>query len=245
MRDLIKFLEGNTDDVLVELSDRMQLASAEMEYELAARLRDRLTSVKKAVEKQQIAGTRNEDYDVIGLCEDELEASVQVFYVRNGRVLGQRGFIVDKVEPLDSSELTARVMEQLYHAQNPIGMPKLVVVPHLPQHQSMYEEWLSLQRGSNVTIRVPQRGHKRALQDTAARNAQEMLKRHRLKRGSDHNSRAQALNLLQEALSLPQAPLRIECYDMSHLQGTDYVGSMVVLEDGLPRKSEYLSLIHI
>jgi excinuclease ABC subunit C len=198
-----------------------------------------LTSVKKAVEKQQIAGTRNEDYDVIGLCEDELEASVQVFYVRNGRVLGQRGFIVDKVEPLDSSELTARVMEQLYHAQNPIGMPKLVVVPHLPEHQSVYEEWLSLQRGSKVTIRVAQRGHKRALHDTAARNAQEMLKRHRLKRGSDHNSRAQALNLLQEALSLPQAPLRIECYDMSHLQGTDYVGSMVVLEDGLPRKSEY------
>jgi|TARA_B110000438_G_scaffold13336_1_gene12873 excinuclease ABC subunit C len=239
VRDLIKFLEGNTDDVLVELSDRMQSASAEMEYELAARLRDRLTSVKKAVEKQQIAGTRNEDYDVIGLCEDELEASVQVFYVRNGRVLGQRGFVVDKVEPLDSNELTARVMEQLYHAQNPIGMPKLVVVPHLPEHQSVYEEWLSLQRGSKVTIRVAQRGHKRALHDTATRNAQEMLKRHRLKRGSDHNSRARALNLLQEALSLPQPPLRIECYDMSHLQGTDYVGSMVVLEDGLPRKSEY------
>jgi excinuclease ABC subunit C len=239
VRDLIRFLEGDTDEVVAELTERMQQASADLEFELAARLRDRLQSVQKAIEKQQIAGTRNEDYDVIGLHDDELEASVQVFFVRKGRVMGQRGFMVDKVEELDRPELVARVMERLYHDDNPIGMPKTVFVPDLPNRQDVYEEWLTLQRGSAVEVRVPQRGEKRALHETATANAKESFARHRLKRGSDHNSRARALNELQAHLDLPKPPLRIECYDMSHLQGTDYVGSMVVLEDGLPRKSEY------
>ena len=237
--ELIRFLEGDTDEVLRDLNKRMQSASSSKEFELAARYRDRLSSVKKAIEKQQIAGTRNEDFDIIGVHDDELEASVQVFFVRKGRVMGQRGSIVDKVEDVTQPDLIARIVEDIYHDENPIGMPKNVFVPALPQRKSLYEEWLTQQRGSRVEIRIPQRGDKRALHETVTKNARESFTRHRLKRGTDHNSRAKALEELQRYLELPNAPLRIECYDMSHLQGTDYVGSMVVLEDALPRKSEY------
>ena len=237
--ELIRFLEGDTDEVLRDLNNRMQSASSSKEFELAARYRDRLSSVKKAIEKQQIAGTRNEDFDIIGVHDDELEASVQVFFVRKGRVMGQRGSIVDKVEDVTQPDLIARIVEDIYHDENPIGMPKNVFVPALPERKSLYEEWLTQQRGSRVEIRIPQRGDKRALHETATKNARESFTRHRLKRGTDHNSRAKALEELQRYLELPNAPLRIECYDMSHLQGTDYVGSMVVLEDALPRKSEY------
>ncbi len=239
VRDLIRFLEGDTEEVLRDLNGRMKSASSSMEFELAARYRDRLSSVKKAIEKRQIAGTRNEDFDVIGVHDDELEASVQVFFVRKGRVMGQRGSIVDKVEDVTQPDLIARIIEDVYHDENPIGMPKNVFVPGLPEQTELYEEWLTMQRGSRVQIRVPQRGDKRALHETATKNARESFTRHRLKRGTDHNSRARALEELQRHLALPNAPLRIECYDMSHLQGTDYVGSMVVLEDALPRKSEY------
>ena len=239
VRKLIRFLEGDTDDVVKELNARMREASSATEFELAARLRDRLSSVERAIEKRQIAGTRNEDFDVIGLHDDELEASVQVFYVRKGRVMGQRGSIVDKVEDITQPDLIARIIEDLYHQENPIGMPKNVFVPSLPDRRGLYEQWLTKQRGSRVEIRVPMRGDKRALHETATRNAKETFTRHRLKRGTDHNSRARALQELQTHLLLPNAPLRIECYDMSHLQGTDYVGSMVVLEDAVPRKSEY------
>ena len=239
VRKLIRFLEGDTEHVVKELNARMREASSAMEFELAARLRDRLSSVEKAIEKRQIAGTRSEDFDVIGLHDDELEASVQVFYVRKGRVMGQRGSIVDKVEDVTQPDLIARIIEDIYHQENPIGMPKNVFVPLLPERQGLYEEWLTKQRGSRVEIRVPMRGDKRALHETATRNAKETLARHRLKRGTDHNSRSRALQELQSHLQLPNAPLRIECYDMSHLQGTDYVGSMVVLEDAVPRKSEY------
>ena len=237
--ELIRFLEGDTDEVFRDLNKRLQSASSSKEFELAARYRDRLSSVKKAIEKQQIAGTRNEDFDIIGVHDDELEASVQVFFVRKGRVMGQRGAIVDKVEDVTQPDLIARIVEDIYHDENPIGMPKNVFVPALPQRKSLYEEWLTQQRGSRVEIRIPQRGDKRALHETVTKNARESFTRHRLKRGTDHNSRAKALEELQRYLELPNAPLRIECYDMSHLQGTDYVGSMVVLEDALPRKSEY------
>ena len=237
--DLTRFLEGDTEEVLLDLNNKMGAASSSMEFELAARYRDRLSSVKKAIEKRQIAGTRNEDFDVIGVHDDELEASVQVFFVRKGRVMGQRGSIVDKVEDFTQPDLIARIIEDVYHDENPIGMPKNVFVPSLPEKAELYEEWLTGQRGSRVEIRVPQRGDKRALHETATKNARESFARHRLKRGTDHNSRSKALEELQRHLALPNAPLRIECYDMSHLQGTAYVGSMVVLEDALPRKSEY------
>lgn len=239
VRELVRFLEGDTDAIVDDLEQRMADASTELEFELAARLRDRLASVRRAIEKQQLAGTRNEDFDVIGISDDELEAAVQLFFVRKGRVMGQRGFVVDKVEALDGPQLVSRVLSGLYHEENPLGWPKLVLVPELPSDAALYEQWLSRQRGSRVTLRVPQRGDKRALMVTARHNARESLARHRMRRGSDHNSRARALNELAEHLELPRAPLRIECYDMSHLQGTNYVGSMVVLEDGLPRRSEY------
>jgi len=237
--ELIKFLEGDTDEIVARLEADMAKASAELEFELAARHRDRLISMRKANEKNQMVGTRSEDFDVIGLYDDELEAAVQVFFVRKGRVLGRRGFIVDKAEELDRPELIARILERLYFDDNPLGHPKKVLVPDLPASQEMYEEWLTEQRGSAVTIGIPQRGDKRELAETVTQNARESFQRHRLKRQSDHNSRSQAINQLQELLDLPLSPLRIECYDMSHIQGSDYVGSMVVVEDGLAKKSEY------
>jgi len=237
--ELLSFLEGDTDEVVQRLEAQMAQASDDLEFELAAHLRDRLTAVRKAIEKQQMVFARNEDVDVIGVFDDELEAAVQVFFVRKGRVMGRRGFVVDKVEELDGPELVSRILERLYFDDNPIGWPKELLVPELPDDPALYEEWLSELRESKVTIRVPQRGDKRKLHETVTQNAEESFTRHRLKRSSDHNSRARALNELQEYLGLPNAPLRIECYDMSHIQGTDYVGSMVVVEDGLPKKSDY------
>ncbi len=237
--ELISFLEGDTDEVVARLETAMAEAADNLEFELAARHRDRLASVRKAIETQQMVGSRNEDFDVVGLVDDELEAAVQVFFVRRGRVMGRRGFIVDKAEELDRSELVSRVLERLYFDDNPLGHPKRVLVPDLPANQALYEEWLGELRGSRVEISVPQRGDKRALAETVAQNASQSFARHRLKRHNDHNSRARALNELQAHLELSVAPLRIECYDMSHIQGRDYVGSMVVVEDGLPKKSDY------
>src|SRR5918998_1170107 len=214
------------------------LVADPLEYERAARLRDRLTSVRKAIEKQQMVGDRDEDLDVVGIADDDLEASVQVFFVRRGRVVGRKGFVVDKVEDLTRPQLVGRVLEGLY-VEPTLGVPRTVLVPDEPDDCDLYESWLTQQRGSKVAVRVPQRGDKRSLQETVTRNAREEFARHRLRRASDHNSRARALRELQEALDLPEAPLRIECYDMSHIQGTDYVGSMVVMEDALPKKSQY------
>ena len=236
--ELLDFLDGSTTPVTRRLEDEMRKASMELEFERAARLRDRLTAVRKAIEKQQMVTEKSEDIDVIGIAEDELEAAVQVFYVRRGRVTGRKGFIVDKVEDLSRAQLLAHILEQLY-AETTLDIPKEVLVPDEPESREVYEEWLTMLRGSKVVVRVPQRGDKRALHETVTRNAGEEFTRHRLRRSSDHNSRAKALNALQDALGLPEAPLRIECYDMSHIQGSDYVGSMVVMEDGLPKKSDY------
>ncbi len=236
--ELIDFLDGDTAPVVERLEADMQAAADALEYERAARLRDRLASVRKAIERQQMVVERPEDIDVVGLTEDELEAAVQVFFVRRGRVVGRRGFVLDKVEDLTRAELISRVVEGLY-AEPTLGIPREVLVPDEPSDTAVLEAWLRQERGAAVTIRVPQRGDKRSLQETVTRNAVEEFTRHRLRRSADHNSRAKALNELQEALGLPEAPLRIECYDMSHIQGTDYVGSMVVVEDGLAKKSDY------
>jgi excinuclease ABC subunit C len=237
--ELLDFLDGKTDFILGRLEKQMHEAADELEFERAARLRDRLTNVRKAIEKQQMVLEKTEDTDIIGIADDDLEAAVQVFYVRKGRVVGRKGMVLDKAEDLSPGELVDRVLEGLYYAPPPVGVPKTVLVPTDSANVNLYETWLGEQRGSAVHVRVPQRGDKRALLETVTQNAREELTRHRLRRASDHNSRARALNELQDALELVEAPLRIECYDMSHIQGSDYVGSMVVFEDGLPKKSEY------
>ena len=239
VNELCDFLDGDTEPILHRLEREMREAATELEFERAARLRDRLATVRRAIERQQMVVEGSEDLDVIGLAEDELEASVQVFYVRKGRVVGRKGFVVDKVEDLTPGGLIDRILEHLYGDDPPQGVPKQVLVPVEPDDLATYEEWLCLQRGSRVQVRVPRRGDKRALLETVTRNASEEFTRHRLRRASDHNTRSRALTELQQHLGLPEAPLRIECYDMAHLHGTDYVGSMVVLEDGLPNKREY------
>jgi excinuclease ABC subunit C len=238
VRELIEFLEGDTEPVVRRLEAEMRDAAANLEFELAARLRDRLASVRKAIERQQMVAERDEDLDVVGIAEDDLEAAVQVFFVRRGRVVGRKGFVIDKVEDLTPGELVGDILEALYD-DPPLGVPRTVLVPVEPDDPELYADWLTLQRGSKVEVRVPKRGPKRELHETVTRNAAEEFTRHRLRRASDHNARARALNELQDALGLPEAPLRIECYDMSHIQGSDYVGSMVVMEDGLPKKSDY------
>jgi len=239
--ELVAFLDGETAPVVGRLEKEMVEAAGNLEFERAARLRDRLASVRKVIEKQAMVTRQPEDLDVIGFAEDDLEASVQVFFVRRGRVVGRKGFVVDKVEDLSPGALVGHVLEGLYAGDtaNTNGVPKQVLVPAVPDDVDVFRTWLSGLRGSKVAIRVPQRGDKRELAATVAQNAKEELVRHRLKRASDHNARSRALNALQEALDLPTPPLRIECFDMSHIQGTDYVGSMVVLEDGLLKRSDY------
>jgi excinuclease ABC subunit C len=236
--ELLDFLDGETDTIVRRLEEQMRSAADNLEYERAARVRDRLASVRKAIERQQMVADRNEDLDVIGIAEDDLEAAVQAFFVRRGRVVGRKGLVLDKVEDVTPGELVGDILAHLYD-EPLLGVPRAVLVPTAPDDPQLYEDWLAQLRGSRVDVRVPQRGAKRELQATVTRNAAEEFTRHRLRRASDHNARAKALNELQDALGLPDAPLRIECYDMSHIQGTDYVGSMVVMEDGLPKKSDY------
>ena len=237
--ELIAFLDGETAPILDRLEKRMHEAADALEFEHAARLRDQLTSVHKAIERQEMVAAKEEDLDVIGLVEDPIEASVQVFLVRRGRVVGRRGFVVDKVEDVDTPALVGKLLEQLYGGAPPEDMPREVLVPALPDDVGVVEEFLSQVRSGRVRVRVPQRGTKRSLLATVTRNAEEAFARHKLRRASDHNARAKALTALQDALALPEAPLRIECFDISNLQGTEIVGSMVVMEDGLAKRSDY------
>jgi len=238
VEDLMGFLSGDTEPVLARLEAEMQAASDALQFERAARLRDRIVVVHKAAESQQMVSERPEDFDVIGIAEDPLEASVQIFHVRRGRVIGHRGFVAEKVEDLSPSEFMRLVVSQIYGSVG-TEVPRRVLVPELPADLDLLQSWLRTLRDGPVDVAVPQRGAKRSLQETVTRSAQEDLARHRLRRAADHNARSKALTELQSALGLREAPLRIECFDMSHLQGTDYVGSMVVLEDGLIKRSDY------
>jgi excinuclease ABC subunit C len=242
--ELVAFLDGETAPVVARLEQHMREASDELEFERAARLRDQLTSVRKAIERQQMVAPKEEDFDVIGLVEDELEASIQLFFVRKGRVVGRRGLVVDKVEDLDTPALVERTLEQLYAGAPPEDVPREVLVPVPPPDPDLAEAFLAQVRGgqvrgARVRVRVPQRGEKRELLAMVTRNAGEAFAQHKLRRASDHNARARALTSLQEALGLSEAPLRIECFDISNLQGTEIVGSMVVMEDGLAKRSDY------
>ena len=238
VNDLMGFLSGDTEPVLDRLNAEMQAASDNLEFERAARLRDRIATAQKAAEAQLMVSERAEDFDVIGVADDPLEASVQIFVVRRGRVVGHRGFVAEKVEDLTGPEFLALILQQVYGTDG-TEVPRRVLVPEVPADQEVLTTWLRSLRQGPVDLAVPQRGPKRALQETVTRSAGEDLARHRLRRASDHNARSKALTELQGALGLREAPLRIECYDMSHLQGTDYVGSMVVVEDGLAKRSDY------
>lgn len=233
---LSDFLDGNTKPVIARLDGEMRAAAEAQDYERAARHRDQLISLRKVIERQQMVSSAPEDLDVVGVAEDELEAAVQVFFVRRGRVTGRKGFIVDKVEELDGPSLVGRFIEQLYADGE---VPKQVLVPVEPAELELLESWLSDKRGSRVTIRVPRRGEKRALAETVAENAKEAFSQHRLKRSADFAARSRALRELQDQLGMADAPLRIECFDISNTGPTEAVGSMVVFEDGLPKRSDY------
>src|SRR5690606_15936710 len=213
-------------------------AAAE-EFERAARLRDDVQALRRALEKQAVVLGDGTDCDVIAFAEDALEAAVQVFYVRDGRIRGRRGWVVDKIEEVGTAELVERFLLQMYGDAAPEALPREVLVPAEPPDRAALADLLSERRGARVEIRVPRRGDKKTLLETVARNAQEALAQHKLRRASDLTARSRALEEIAEALDLDQAPLRIECYDVSHTQGSDVVASMVVFEDGLPRKSEY------
>jgi excinuclease ABC subunit C len=233
---LAAFLRGDTEGVVSRLESAMHDASTRQEYELAARYRDRLRDVQKAIERQEVVTDRHEDFDLLATYGDELETSVQVLHVRRGRVVGRLGSIVDRIEDLTDAELVAKLIQEIYGDQAP---PREVLVAQPPPDLEVWEQWLAARRGSRVSLRVPQRGAKRRLLETATINAREGFARHRLRRQADHNARAKALRSLQLVLGLPEAPLRIEAFDISTLQGTNTVASMVVLEDGLPRRSDY------
>ena len=239
VQGLVRFLGGDTDGIREDLERLMTDAARHERFEDAARLRDRIGAIDRALEHQVMVGERGDDFDVVALCDSDLEASVHVFYARKGRVLGNNGYVIDKSEPLDSGELMRRVLVDLYADEPALGWPKEVMVSVEPDELAVCEALLSEHRGSRVEIRVPQRGDRRDLLATVTKNANDALIRHKMRRASDHNSRSRALSELQDVLALSQAPLRIECFDMAHLHGTDYVGSMVVLEDGLPLKREY------
>ncbi|GAA2766227.1 excinuclease ABC subunit UvrC [Streptomyces paradoxus] len=233
------FMTGRTNTYIRRLEKQMGEAAEDMEYERAARLRDDIEALKKAMEKNAVVLADATDADLIAVAEDELEAAVQIFHVRGGRVRGQRGWVTDKVEEITTGALVEHALQQLYGEETGDAVPKEVLVPALPDPVEPVQEWLAGRRGSGVSLRIPQRGDKKALMETVQRNAQQALVLHKTKRASDLTTRSRALEEIADALDLDSAPLRIECYDISHLQGDDVVASMVVFEDGLARKSEY------
>ncbi len=237
--DFVAFMSGRTTEQVRRLEREMKEASAELDYERAARLRDDIGALERALEKQAVVLGDGTDADVLALHEDPLEAAVQIFSVRGGRIRGQRGWVADKVDDAGTGDLVERAVVQLYDGEQGEAIPREVLVPTLPADAAALEQWLAARRGGRVDLRVPQRGDKRALMETVERNASQSLVLHKTRRASDLTTRNKALEEIQEALGLPEAPLRIECYDVSNLQGTQVVASMVVFEDGLPRKGEY------
>lgn len=253
VEDFCDFLAGRTDRMINNLQGQMERASADLDFERAARLRDDIGALRRALERQAVVLGDGTDADLVAMDGDQLEVSVQVFHVRGGRVRGQRGWIVEKSGDDQMAEQVGQFLTQFYgeqvdqadsidveegHAKaDPV--PREVLVQTLPPNVDEVREWLSGLRGSNVDLRIPQRGDKRALMETLARNSADALNQHKLKRAGDLTTRSAALTEIQDTLGLDTAPLRIECIDISHVQGTDVVASLVVFEDGLPRKSDY------
>jgi excinuclease ABC subunit C len=237
--DFCDFMAGQTQRFVRRIELQMREASTAMEYERAARLRDDLVALRRALEKSAVVLPDGTDADVFALAEDDLEAAVQVFHVRDGRVRGQRGWVVEKVEDVTTADLVEQLLLQVYGDATRDAIPREVLVPADPPDAPEIEALLSEVRGARVGVRVPQRGDKKALLETVRRNAAQALTLHKTRRGGDLTTRSKALQEVQDALGLPDAPLRIECYDVSNIQGQHVVASMVVFEDGLPRKSEY------
>ena len=237
--DFCSFVAGQTTAYVKRLEGQMRQAASTQEYERAARLRDDIGALNRAMEKNAVVLGDGTDADVLALAEDPLEVAVQIFTVRGGRIRGQRGWVADKVDDAGTGDLVERALLTLYDGDTPAGIPREVLVPTLPEDSDALSEWLAQRRGGRVSLRVPQRGDKRSLMSTVERNAQQSLATHKTKRASDLTTRNRALEEVQRSLELTEAPLRIECYDVSNLQGTEVVASMVVFEDGLPRKSEY------
>ncbi len=236
--DFVDFMAGNATPFMKRIEKQMRAASDALEFERAARLRDDLGALNRALEKQAVVLADGTDADIVALAEDPLEVAVQVFYVRGGRVRGQRGWVADRTDDGDTSALVEGFILQMY-ADDSTAIPREILVPALPPETATLESLLTGLRGSRVQIRVPQRGDKRSLHETVTRNATEALALHKTKRASDLTTRNRALEEIQQALDLGEVPLRIECFDISNLQGTEVVASMVVFEDGLPRKGEY------
>jgi excinuclease ABC subunit C len=237
-QDFCDFMAGDTAKFERRLTARMKEAASELDYERAARLRDDIATLRRATARNAVVLADGTDADLFALVGDELEAAVQVFHVRDGRIRGQRGWVVEKVEDVDDADLVEHLLQQVYGTAD-AAVPREVLVPVLPPDVEQVQAWLTGLRGSKVRVRVPQRGDKRELAETVRRNAEHALVLHRTRRAGDLTTRSQALREIQEALGLDSAPLRIECYDVSHNQGTYQSASMVVFEDGMPRKSEY------
>lgn len=239
--DFCAFMGGEAKRFINKLEKQMADAVARLDYEHAARLRDDITALRKVFERNAVVLSEDTDADVFALHEDELEAAVQVFHVRGGRIRGQRGWVVEKVEDFTTPDLVEHLLQQVYGEDGDTHgrLPREVLVPVAPSNAEDLAKWLGGIRGAKVDIRVPQRGDKAALMSTVRENAEHALKLHKTRRAGDLTVRSQALQELQEALDLPVPLLRIECFDVSHVQGTNVVASMVVVEDGLPKKSDY------
>jgi excinuclease ABC subunit C len=241
--DFCSFMSGQTDRFIREVELEMQSAAANQAYEEAARLRDRLAALTRATERNAVVFGDGTDADLIAIVEDPLELGVQVFNVRSGRIRGERGFVLEKAEDLDTAGYMSRVLQYLYADDPEAVIPREVLLSDPTDDSATWQGWLSDRRGSAVDLRVPQRGDKRALMETAQVNASNTLASHKTRRSGDLTTRSIALTEIQEAIGLGEAPLRIECIDISTLQGTDTVASLVVFEDGLPRKKDYRTFI--
>lgn len=243
VNDLIKFLSGQSTSFVKAINERMREASARQDYESAAKWRDRALALERVLEKNSVVFEDSTDADIIAMEFDELDIGVQIFHVRAGRIVGQRFMALERIEDLSDEGYAERVVTRIYSEASHSGIPREILLSKFPDNGDVIRTWLENQRGSQIEIRVPQRGDKKALMSTALENAKKSLERHRIERGSDITVRTQSLNSLQEALDLEEPPLRIECIDISTLQGTDTVASLVVFEDGLPKKKDYRTFV--